>query len=117
MQSTILLRSAQAVRQSTRFWKRSQFRNVFVSNTRSGEAESGGRPGIEPPDVQRLAQLAQVGVTASEAAEWGPKIEGILDWFGELQQIDLEGVPPALRADLEDSSHLREDNPQKFEAL
>ena len=35
-------------------------------------------------------------------ADWGPKIEAIVDWFGQLQAVDVEGVPPALRADTAD---------------
>jgi aspartyl-tRNA(Asn)/glutamyl-tRNA(Gln) amidotransferase subunit C len=31
-------------------------------------------------------------------ADWSPKIQGIVDWFGQLQKVDVEGVPPALRA-------------------
>jgi aspartyl/glutamyl-tRNA(Asn/Gln) amidotransferase C subunit len=72
--------------------------------------------GVEPPNVQRLAQLAQLGVTEAEAAEWGPKISSIVEWFGQLQQVDLDGVPPALRADVEDSNLLRPDEPKEFSA-
>ena len=36
-----------------------------------------------------------------QVADWGPKIENIVDWFGQLQEIDVEGVPPALQADVE----------------
>ena len=44
-------------------------------------------------------------------ADWGPKIEGIVEWFGALQAVDVEGVPPALRADVEGESVLRPDAP------
>lgn len=65
--------------------------------------------------MQKLAQLAQVGVSEQEAAEWGPKIAGIVEWFGQLQQVDLEGVPPAVRADIGDANLLRPDQPRDFE--
>ena len=42
-------------------------------------------------------------------ADWQPKIGGIVEWFGQLQEIDVEGVPPALRADVEGDSRLRPD--------
>lgn len=48
-------------------------------------------------------------------ADWGPKIEGIVEWFGQLQEVDVEGVPPALRADVEGEGALRADVPQQFE--
>jgi aspartyl-tRNA(Asn)/glutamyl-tRNA(Gln) amidotransferase subunit C len=47
-------------------------------------------------------------------AEWGPKLEGIVEWFGQLQEVDVEGVPPALRADVEGQSSLRADQPRRY---
>lgn len=44
-----------------------------------------------------------------QVADWGRKIEGIVEWFGQLQEVDVEGVPPALRADVEGASTLRPD--------
>lgn len=44
-----------------------------------------------------------------QVADWGPKIEGIVEWFGQLQGVDVEGVPPALRADVEAAPALRPD--------
>ena len=108
MQPSLIARSAQAARQSSAAWS-------TVLRSRSVACASGG-DGIAPPDVQRLAQLAQIGVTAEEAAAWGPKIEGIVEWFGQLQEVDLEGVPPALRANLEDGNALRADESREFEA-
>lgn len=49
-------------------------------------------------------------------ADWGPKIEGIVEWFGQLQQVDVEGVPPALRADVEAAGELRPDAARQFAA-
>ena len=31
-------------------------------------------------------------------ADWGPKIASVVQWFGQLAEVDVEGVPPALRA-------------------
>lgn len=101
---------------------------------------------IEQPDVRKLAQLAQIGVTdkevrpayrlvainsaislrrpnlaplpfsfSSQVAEWGPQIASIVDWFGQLQQVDVEGVPPALRADIDGETPLRSDQAVDFQ--
>ena len=107
--------SARAVNQVTThsLWHKSTiFRHISCSATPS---TSSNPPEIEAPDVQRLAQLAQVGVSEQEAAEWGPKIAGIVEWFGQLQEVDLEGVPPAVRADVGDANLLRPDQPHDFE--
>lgn len=48
------------------------------------------------PNVQDLSKLAQIQVTQAEAAEWQPKIDGIIDWFGQLQQVDVSGISPAI---------------------
>ena len=54
------------------------------------------------------------GVWCAQVAEWGPKLEGIVEWFGQLQEVDVEGVPPALRADVEGQSSLRADQPRLY---
>ncbi|CAM8955566.1 unnamed protein product [Rhodiola kirilowii] len=52
------------------------------------------------PDVRRLAETARITVTEEEeeVEEVGPKIQQVLDWFGQLQAVDLESVAPAIRA-------------------
>eukprot|EP00887_Chlorella_sp_A99_P006775 scaffold2.g6775.t1 len=75
-------------------------------------APAGGRQ-LEPPDVPALARLAQIGATEEEVADWQPKIASIVEWFGQLQEIDVQGVPPALRADVEGDSRLRPDEPAR----
>jgi aspartyl-tRNA(Asn)/glutamyl-tRNA(Gln) amidotransferase subunit C len=70
--------------------------------------------GVDPPDVRRLARLAQVAVSEEEAAAWAPQIAGIVDWFAQLQAADVAGVPPALRADVGDEPPLRPDVPAPF---
>lgn len=72
-------------------------------------SSGGGGNGVAPPDVRELARLAHISVTDQEVADWGPKIEGIVEWFGQLQGVDVEGVPPALRADVEAAPALRPD--------
>ena len=60
------------------------------------------------------AVLLTPGVCGAQVAEWGPKLEGIVEWFGQLQEVDVEGVPPALRADVEGQSSLRADQPRRY---
>lgn len=66
-------------------------------------------------DLEKLAELSQLGITKSEAEAWRPKIANIINWFDQLQQVDLEGVPPALRASLEKEDTLRQDDPSDFQ--
>ncbi|KAI7844031.1 hypothetical protein COHA_002371 [Chlorella ohadii] len=57
--------------------------------------------------------MAHIAVTDEEVADWGPKIENIVEWFGQLQEIDVEGVPPALQADVEQGA-LRPDEAVRY---
>jgi Asp-tRNA(Asn)/Glu-tRNA(Gln) amidotransferase C subunit len=54
----------------------------------------------------------------TQVADWGPKIEKIVEWFGALQEVDVEGVPPALRPGTDEAgeggSRLRADTPVEF---
>ncbi|KAL9688284.1 hypothetical protein QQ045_032704 [Rhodiola kirilowii] len=65
------------------------------------------------PDVRRLAETARITLTPAEVEEVGPKIQQVLDWFGQLQAVDLENVQPAIRADTE-GDNLRDDIPEVF---
>lgn len=56
----------------------------------------------------------QTSALPVQAKEWGPKIEKIVEWFGQLQEVDLEGVPPALRAEVESENTLRADQPRDY---
>uniref|UniRef100_A0A7N0T5B2 Glutamyl-tRNA(Gln) amidotransferase subunit C, chloroplastic/mitochondrial n=1 Tax=Kalanchoe fedtschenkoi TaxID=63787 RepID=A0A7N0T5B2_KALFE len=66
------------------------------------------------PDVRRLAETARITLTPEEVEEVGPKIQQVIDWFGQLQAVDLENVEPAVRADTE-GDNLRDDVPEVFE--
>ncbi|XP_058107351.1 glutamyl-tRNA(Gln) amidotransferase subunit C, chloroplastic/mitochondrial isoform X3 [Magnolia sinica] len=61
------------------------------------------RCSLEPPDVPRLADTARISLTPKEVEDFAPKIQQMIDWFGQLQAVDLESVEPALRAG---SNHL-----------
>lgn len=38
----------------------------------------------------------------------------MVDWFGQLQSVDLESIEPSLRADTAAGSSLREDKAEPF---
>ncbi|KAE9611405.1 hypothetical protein Lal_00011631 [Lupinus albus] len=65
------------------------------------------------PDVSRLAKTAQISLTPSEVEEFGPKIQKVVDWFGQLQGVDLQTIEPSIRAETE--NNLRENAPETFE--
>ncbi|KAK4800531.1 hypothetical protein SAY86_021018 [Trapa natans] len=67
-----------------------------------------------PPDVSRLAETARISLAPNEVIEFTPKIQQVIDWFGQLQDVELQSVEPALRADMEGDS-LRADIPKTFE--
>ncbi|GAB2275828.1 hypothetical protein Dimus_010577 [Dionaea muscipula] len=71
------------------------------------------RSSLEPPDVARLAETARISLTPQQVEKFGPKIQQVVDWFGQLQVVDLESVEPAIRADIE-GDNLREDLPKNF---
>ncbi|KAL9317774.1 hypothetical protein ACSQ67_014291 [Phaseolus vulgaris] len=53
---------------------------------------------LPPPDLPRLAKTAQISLTPNEVEEIAPKIQQVIDWFGQLQGVDLESVEPSIRA-------------------
>ncbi|KAG2445557.1 hypothetical protein HXX76_000171 [Chlamydomonas incerta] len=59
--------------------------------------------------------MAQVSVTEQEAADWAPKINSVLDWFGQLQSVDVKGVTPAIHA-YSEGNRLRPDEAHAYEA-
>ncbi|OAY54216.1 glutamyl-tRNA(Gln) amidotransferase subunit C, chloroplastic/mitochondrial [Manihot esculenta] len=69
---------------------------------------------LEPPNLPRLAETARISLTPDEVEEFAPKIRQVIDWFGQLQAVDLSSVDPAIRADTE-GENLRDDIPQPYE--
>ncbi|XP_022750130.1 glutamyl-tRNA(Gln) amidotransferase subunit C, chloroplastic/mitochondrial-like [Durio zibethinus] len=72
------------------------------------------RSSLQPPDVLRLAETARISLAPNEVEESAPKIRQVIEWFGQLQSVDLDSVEPAIRADTE-GDNLREDVPEAFE--
>ncbi|CAI9093603.1 OLC1v1029147C1 [Oldenlandia corymbosa var. corymbosa] len=69
---------------------------------------------LEPPNLPKLAETARISLTPDEVEEFAPKIRQVVDWFGQLQAVDLESFEPAIRADTE-GDNLRNDLPEIFE--
>ena len=53
---------------------------------------------ITKEDVIKVANLARLNLTESEEEEFVPQLNGILDYFEQLQQLDTENVEPTTRA-------------------
>ncbi|KAL0026623.1 hypothetical protein WJX77_011683 [Trebouxia sp. C0004] len=66
---------------------------------------------LPPPDVHKLAQLAHLHVTEQQVKDWEPKLQSILEWFGQLQQADVGSIEPAVRANVTPDNVLRDDIP------
>jgi aspartyl/glutamyl-tRNA(Asn/Gln) amidotransferase C subunit len=81
--------------------------NLRASNTSASE----------PLALQRHFVNAVRFHAYMQVADWAPKIESIVGWFGQLQDVDVEGVAPAVRAEVEASTGLRADVPQQLEGM
>ncbi|XP_073147018.1 glutamyl-tRNA(Gln) amidotransferase subunit C, chloroplastic/mitochondrial [Henckelia pumila] len=90
--------------------RKGAFPKVLVPSKRFYAAKSS----LELPDVQRLAGTARISLTPQQVEEFGPKIQQVVDWFGQLQAFDLESIEPAIRADTEGDS-VRNDAPAIFD--
>ncbi|CAL8467016.1 g6552 [Coccomyxa elongata] len=60
--------------------------------------------------------MAHISVTDEEVKEWEPQLQQIVSWFNQLQAVHVEGVPPAVRIDMEGENVLRPDMPVQYEA-
>lgn len=91
---------------------------VIVGNNNKNElrrcSTTTARSSPGPPDVVRLAETARISLTPTEVEEFAPKIGQVIDWFGQLQDVDLDSIEPAIRADTE-GNNLRDDIPETFE--
>lgn len=71
---------------------------------------------LPTPDLRKLADLARIEIDDEEVKEWQPKVDGIVEWFDQLQSVDLSDIPPQLRASVT-GDRLREDIPETFEKI
>lgn len=74
-------------------------------------------PGAMPPPSQAPPPfpLPRDPRPAPQVADWDPKISRIVDWFGQLQAVDVEGVAPAVHAH-DARGALRPDEPVTYGA-
>ncbi|XP_071703122.1 glutamyl-tRNA(Gln) amidotransferase subunit C, chloroplastic/mitochondrial-like [Rutidosis leptorrhynchoides] len=86
---------------------------VKENRFRVGVRDYSVRSSLERPNVVRLAETARISLTPQEAEEFAPKIQQVVDWFGQLQEVDLQSIEPAIRADTE-AGGFREDSPETF---
>ncbi|KAB2019833.1 hypothetical protein E1A91_D07G025300v1 [Gossypium mustelinum] len=87
---------------------------LIKNNLRTRNFSTKTRSSLQPPDLPGLAETARISLAPNEVEEFAPKIGQVIDWFGQLQAVDLDNVEPAIRADTE-GDNLREDAPQTFE--
>ncbi|HSX01141.1 MAG TPA: Asp-tRNA(Asn)/Glu-tRNA(Gln) amidotransferase subunit GatC [Candidatus Saccharimonas sp.] len=45
-------------------------------------------------EIERLAKLARIGLTADEAAKMAVELSNIMSFVEQLQAVDIDGVPP-----------------------
>ncbi len=65
---------------------------------------------LTPEEVDHVALLARLKLTAQERERFTTQLNSILDHFEQLQQIDTTGVPPMSHA-VPMSNVFREDEP------
>ncbi|GMH38190.1 hypothetical protein BSKO_06074 [Bryopsis sp. KO-2023] len=85
-----------------------------ASTSRTYAASNGTPTDLPKPDVRAIADLAQLSVTDDDVKDWEPKINDIIDWFGQLRDVDVSNVPPRVRAGGEEN-RLRADVASVFD--
>ena len=53
---------------------------------------------IDKEQVRKVAHLARLELSDAEELEFTTQLNGILDYFQQLNEIDTTDVPPTLRA-------------------
>ena len=53
---------------------------------------------ISSDDVRKVAHLAHLDLPEDKIATYTGQLESILDYIGQLEQVDTEGVPETTRA-------------------
>ncbi|DBB06632.1 TPA: hypothetical protein ACH3X1_012153 [Trebouxia sp. C0004] len=55
--------------------------------------------------------MLKAPVPLVQVKDWEPKLQSILEWFGQLQQADVGSIEPAVRANVTPDNVLRDDIP------
>ncbi|GAB4837157.1 hypothetical protein Ancab_002068 [Ancistrocladus abbreviatus] len=90
---------------------RSSFSKSFIQRRRGRDFSV--QSTLEPSDVARLAETARISLTRQEVEKFAPTIQKVVEWFGQLQSVDLDSFEPAIHADTE-GDNLRKDEPETF---
>ena len=53
---------------------------------------------IDRDTVRKVANLARLELTPAEEEQFTPQLNGILEYFEQLSQLDTSQVPPTARA-------------------
>lgn len=70
---------------------------------------------IDRDTVRKVANLARLELTPAEEEQFTPQLNGILEYFEQLSQLDTSDVPPTARA-IDVSNVTRPDDLQPDEA-
>ncbi|KAL2609857.1 hypothetical protein R1flu_028430 [Riccia fluitans] len=71
---------------------------------------------VEPPNLAQLCDKARISLSPKEIEEFTPQISKVVDWFSQLQDVDVENVEPAIRVGAVDGTNtLRADQPVTFQ--
>ncbi len=68
---------------------------------------------IDREQVRKVANLARLELTPEEEEQFLPQLNGILDYFQQLSELDTQDVPPTTRA-IDVSNVTRADNLQPY---
>jgi aspartyl-tRNA(Asn)/glutamyl-tRNA(Gln) amidotransferase subunit C len=50
---------------------------------------------ISRKDLEHIAWLSRLELSEEDKEKYTPKLNSVLDYFGELDEVDTEGVEPA----------------------
>ncbi|KAL3678656.1 hypothetical protein R1sor_021612 [Riccia sorocarpa] len=71
---------------------------------------------VEPPNLVELCDKARISLSPKEIEEFSPQISKVVDWFSQLQDVDVENIEPAIRVGAaEGTNNLRADIPVTFQ--
>lgn len=68
---------------------------------------------IDRDQVRKVAHLARLELTAAEEEQFTTQLNGILDYFEQLSELDVSNVEPTFRA-IDVSNVTREDALQPY---
>ncbi len=68
---------------------------------------------IDREQVNKVAHLARLDITSDEAQQFTTQLNGILDYFEQLQELNTDDVEPTTRA-IETSNITRADKLEPF---